>query len=275
MIDRRPSISDANAAFWDELCGTTSALSLGVTDDSAESLALFDDWYFRFYPYLERYIPFTRVDGKEVLEVGLGYGSVAQRLAEHGARYRGLDIADGPVGIVNHRLRLHGLNGEARKGDVLACPFADERFDLVIAIGCFHHTGDMGRAIDETWRVLRPGGEATVMVYNSYSYRRWVRWPSDTWRYRHWDRRGGEGRPPIATANQRRAYDPNSDGQAPPETAFASIRHLARLCARFSRFEARTENAGGDRVTGKMPRSLLLSTLGRVAGLDIYCRLVK
>ena len=77
-------------------------------------------------------------------KLGLGYGSVAQRLAEHGARYCGLDIADGPVGIVNHRLQVHGLNGEARKGDVLACPFEDERFDLVVAVGCFHHTGDIG-----------------------------------------------------------------------------------------------------------------------------------
>lgn len=269
------SISEANSAFWNELCGTAHARCLGVTDDSSESLARFDDWYFRFYPYLERCIPFNRVDGKEVLEVGLGYGSVAQRLAEHGARYRGLDIAEGPVGIVNHRLQLHGLNGEALKGDVLKCPFADERFDLVVAIGCFHHTGDIARAIDQTWRVLRPGGEAVVMVYNSYSYRRWVRWPRDAWRYWRWDRRGGEGDPPKSSARQRRAYDLDAVGRAAPETVFVSIDHLARMCTGFSHFGASTENAGGDLVTTMVPRSLLLPTLGRLAGLDIYCRLLK
>ena len=171
------TLKQANSAFWDELCGTRLARSIGVTDDSAESLARFDNWYFRLYPYLEHYIPFNRVDGKEVLEVGLGYGSVAHLLAKHGAHYRGLDIADGPVKIVNHRLKLLGSNGEALKGDILECPFGDESFDMVIAIGCFHHTGDIGRAIAETWRVLQRGGEAIVMVYNGYSYRRWLRWP--------------------------------------------------------------------------------------------------
>ena len=274
MIDRR-AISEANRTFWDELCGTAQARSLGVTDDSSESLGRFDDWYFRFYPYLERHIPFNRVDGIEVLEVGLGYGSVAHRLAKHGARYRGLDIAEGPVGIVNHRLELHGLNGEALEGNILECPFGDERFDLVVAIGCFHHTGNMARAIAETWRVLRRGGEAIVMVYNGYSYRRWLRWPRDTWRYRRWDRRGGECGPPNSSTSQRRAYDSNVLGRAAPETVFVSIRHLERMCGRFSHFEARTENAGGDFATRIVPRRLLLPTVGRLAGLDIYCRLVK
>ncbi len=43
-------IDAANKSFWDELCGTQLAQSLGVTDDSAESLKRFDDWYFEFYP---------------------------------------------------------------------------------------------------------------------------------------------------------------------------------------------------------------------------------
>ena len=64
-------------------------------------------------------------------------------------------------------------------------------------------------------------------------------------------------------------------GQAAPVTEFVSIGHLERMCACFSHFEARTENAGGDLVTALAPRSLLLPTLGRLAGLDIYCRLVK
>ena len=267
------SASVSNAAFWDELCGSSLARSLGITDDSAESLARFDDWYFRLYPYLEHYIPFGEVSNREVLEVGLGYGSVAQRLAEAGARYQGLDIAAGPVAMVNHRLGLLGLPGSARRGDVLQCPFEDERFDYVVAIGCYHHTGDLGRALDETWRVLRPGGAAIVMVYNAYSYRRWLLWPHETWNYFRHQASGLET--PRASPSERRAYDASSDGEAAPETAFVSRGHLARLCRRFTRFHARLENAGGDRLTGWLPRSLLLATLGRVAGLDVYCRLIK
>ena len=46
-------IDQANMAFWDELCGSTDAQSLGITDSSPQTLKLFDDWYMDFYPYLE------------------------------------------------------------------------------------------------------------------------------------------------------------------------------------------------------------------------------
>ena len=269
------SISEANAEYWNEACGTTAARKLGITDVSADSLQRFDEWYFRFYPYLAHHIPFEKLKGREVLEVGLGYGSVAQELAQHGAHYLGLDVAEGPVHMVNRRLRLLGLKETARVGDILQCPFPAENFDFVIAIGCYHHTGNIGRAIDETWRVLKPGGEAVVMVYNAYSYRRWARWPRYTWRYRSWDRRGGEGKPPIVTEDQRRASDTDTEGRSAPETAFVSIRCLARLCARFSGFQAQTENSAGGRFGSTVRRIILLPTLGRLAGLDIYCHLTK
>src|SRR5438876_8875465 len=76
-----------NRAFWNELCGTHLAKTLGVTDDSPRSLKRFDDWFFQFYPYVFYHIPFDEVGGKRVLEAGLGYGSVSQRLAECGAIY--------------------------------------------------------------------------------------------------------------------------------------------------------------------------------------------
>ena len=49
----QPALDDRNAAFWDELCGTSLARSLGINDASAESLRRFDDAYLGHYPYLE------------------------------------------------------------------------------------------------------------------------------------------------------------------------------------------------------------------------------
>src|SRR5262245_14203137 len=103
----------SNAAYWDEMCGTSAAKALGVTGRDRESLRRFDAWFFEFYPYLDRFIKFTDVRGRDVLEVGLGFGSVSQRLAESGARFTGLDIAAGPVAGVNHRLTQSGLPGRA------------------------------------------------------------------------------------------------------------------------------------------------------------------
>jgi SAM-dependent methyltransferase len=261
------SIDRANSAYWNTLCGTNLARSLGIADRSAASLAIFDAWYLRMYPYLDKHLRLAELRGKSVLEVGLGYGTVAQRLAEHGAFYRGLDIAAGPVEMVNYRLRLHGLPGSAVQGSVLQAPFGDASIDRVVAIGCFHHTGDMQRAIDESYRMLRAGGELTLMVYYGLSYRRWLLEPRAAWR----ELVGGTA---VATTIARH-YD-DTDGEAPPHTDFVSRRRLRRMCRRFRSFGATLENI--DRAIPGIPVSFdwLVSTpLPKLFGLDIYARAVK
>ena len=229
MSTNEAAVSDhdaENAAFWNELCGTQFAKSLGVEDNSPASLKKFDDWYFAFYPYLFVHIPFEEMKGKDVLEIGLGYGTVSQRIAETGARYRGLDISPGPVAMANHRLRQNGLEGEARVGTILKAPFPDESFDFVVAIGCLHHTGDLQRAINECRRMLRPGGKLVLMVYYVYSYRRWIELPRQTLGYLGREllgRRGGMG---DGEAAGRAAYDANEAGEAAPHTDWISVRSL-------------------------------------------------
>jgi ubiquinone/menaquinone biosynthesis C-methylase UbiE len=55
------------------------------------------------------------------------------------------------------------MNGEA-------LTFGDESFDVVYAHGVLQYTAHPGRMIREIHRVLRPGGEAILMVYNKHSW---------------------------------------------------------------------------------------------------------
>jgi SAM-dependent methyltransferase len=264
------SLDLQNAEFWDTLCGTHLATSLGITDRSAASLKKFDDWFLEFYPYLTRRIALSTMRGKRVLEVGLGYGTIAQQIAEAGADYRGLDIASGPVEMANHRLRLNGLGGEARVGSILAAPFDDGSFDAIVAIGCYHHTGDLQRAFDESYRLLCPGGILVFMVYNAYSYRRWATAPAATLRYfaADWLRSGS--RAPIS-ARERAAYDTNPAGEAAPHTDFVSRHALRWMCRRFASFTATLENIDQEKPFATRPRAELMKTLWpRICGLDIY-----
>jgi SAM-dependent methyltransferase len=276
MSEISPKSKDKqNAEFWDTLCGTNLAISLGITDRSSTSLKKFDDWYFGFYPYLADHIPFKAFRGKRVLEVGLGYGSVAQRIAESGAGYIGLDIANGPVEMTNYRLRAQGLDGYAQVGSILQAPFASETFDYVVAIGCYHHTGDLQRAIDETYRVLRHRGTVIFMVYNAYSYRRWVNNFRSTFTYLVWDYLGF---PPSLRISEpeRAAYDANSTGEAAPHTDFVSRRTLRRMCRRYSSFTAGLENIDQEKPFQQCSRAELMRTQWpRFVGLDIYAHAVR
>src|SRR5450631_2004023 len=100
-------IDSKNETWWDELCGSTAAKAWGITDDSKNSLRRFDENFFRFYPYVDKYLFWDSFRGKRTLEVGLGYGSVTQRLAEHGAILTAMDIAANPVAMANHRFELN------------------------------------------------------------------------------------------------------------------------------------------------------------------------
>ena len=270
------ALDGSNASFWDELCGSHLARSLGVVDSSPASLKLFDDWYFSIYPYLAKHIPFEGLNDRDVLEVGLGYGTVSQRLAESGARYTGLDIARGPVAMANQRLRQNNLPGEAREGSILAAPFSDGSFDVVVAIGCLHHTGDLARAIASCHRILRPGGQLIFMVYYAYSYRRFMQARDETIGY--WLRETGGYRGVVGRsgAGERAAYDSNAAGESAPHTDWISRRSHRRFCKDFSRFEAALENIDREPPFANRSREELLKTVWpRWMGLDLYAVATK
>jgi SAM-dependent methyltransferase len=263
QIDRR------NAAFWDELCGTGLATSLGITEPSPENLARFDSAYLEMYPYLEDYLPEPAGEGDSLLEIGLGYGTVSQILAARGFDYHGLDIAAGPVEMVRYRLRELGIDdpdGRVRAGSVLELDHPDESFDQVVTIGCLHHTGDLPRAVEQVRRVLRPGGRALVMIYNLHSFRR----------ARMAIARRLRGRGPD-DEEMRGAYDANLEGAAAPATAYTSVAAAKRLFAGFSEVGIRRENFDPLVLPRgyTVPRERLLGWPAYLAGLDLYISAVK
>ena len=269
------TIDEANADFWSELCGTKQAQLVGITDFSPRSLKRFDDWYFNYYPHLFVHIPFTEMAGLDVLEVGLGYGTVSQRLAEWGSRFVGLDITPGAADLVNRRLRQAGLPGEARVGSILDAPFANESFDRIVTIGCLHHTGDMAKSIDECWRLLRPGGQLIFMVYNAYSLRRWMQARPATAKLWLRERLGYRG--VLASGlGERTSYDTNEAGEEAPHLDVVSVTSLRHLCRRFTHFTYAREHILQEPPFANRSRNELLKTFWpRIGGTDIYVTATK
>ena len=260
-------IDRLNAAFWDELCGTGLAAQLGITEPSPQNLERFDAAYLGMYPYLDGYLP-AGPPGARLLEIGLGYGTVSQRLAERGLDYHGLDIAPGPVEMVRHRLRELGIDRPEERvgvGSVLEMDHPNESFDHVVTIGCLHHTGDLPRAVEQVRRVLRPGGRALVMVYNARSLRRMRMAVSR-------QIRGGQ----PDDEQMRGSYDRNVEGEAAPATDYTSKGEAMRLFGDFSHVSVRRENFDPLVVARcAVDRKRLLGLPARLAGLDLYITAVK
>jgi ubiquinone/menaquinone biosynthesis C-methylase UbiE len=271
----QPKIDQLNASFWDEPCGTHLAKVLGIKALDQEGLARFDREFFKMYPYVDRFIRFDELAESEVLEIGLGLGSVSQRLAAAARKYTGLDIAKGPVDLVNYRMQSNGLNGKAQGGSVLAMPFEDSTFDFVVSIGCLHHTGDMQKGIAEIHRVLKPGGRAVLMVYNALSYMRWINFREESIEYMKAGRAGSDEPLPLLDT-QRKAYDANSAGQEAPETVMASKTTFANMLREFSEVKIERANANLHVFRGKyISRRFLLWLLGPRLGVDLYATAIK
>ncbi len=252
-------IDARNASFWDELCGSALARQVGVEDASAESLERFDAAYMGNYPYLESYVP-ADLGGAELLEIGLGYGTLSALLIARGAHYHGADIAEGPVEMVRHRLRLSGQGQEADEqviqASALDLPFETGRFDFVYTIGCLHHTGNTPRAVTEVHRVLRSGGTAVVMLYHAHSLRQLlkVQLPALLRRRRTLD-------------EQAAMYDTNAAGEAAPHVDYWTRGEVRGMFGAFSSVDIDVRNFDNTRV---VPRERLLGNIDRVLGLDLY-----
>ncbi len=131
----------------------------------------------RFFSNAEEYFPankkpfdflidFNSLVQKDVLEIGVGIGSHAQLLAENAKSFLGIDITDYAVDSVKKRFEVFGLSGKIIKMDAEALAFEDNSFDFVWSWGVIHHSSNTEKILKEIKRVLRPGGEAVIMVYH-------------------------------------------------------------------------------------------------------------
>ena len=99
------------------------------------------------------------LDG-EVLELGTGAGANAAALL---LRYPGVRITAtdvDPVMLETARARLVGFGSRAvvQPADAAGLQFRDASFDAVVSMIMLHHIGNLGAALEECARVLRPGG---------------------------------------------------------------------------------------------------------------------
>lgn len=157
---------DAVRDFWEEAsCGER----LYLPDQTIEGYRAQAEARYRLEPYIEPFARFEAARGLRVLEIGVGLGADHERFATAGAHLTGIDLTPRAVSRTRARLEVLGLPHDVREGDAERIDFPDNTFDVVYSWGVIHHSPDTPQAVREILRVLKPGGQARVMIYHRYS----------------------------------------------------------------------------------------------------------
>ena len=162
MNQRKQSVHD----FWNQAsCGETLYLS----DIDKSGYIVQAATRYTLEPYITDFARFRSSCGLCVLEIGVGLGADHQLFAEAGADLFGIDLTDRAIAHTRQRLAVFGLTSHLAVGDAENLDFPDESFDRVYSWGVLHHSPDTPKAIAEVWRVLKRGGEASIMIYHKWS----------------------------------------------------------------------------------------------------------
>ena len=129
--------------------------------------------YQEYAPWMPEVMGFDQFAGQRLLEVGCGMGTDLLQFARGGAQVTGVDLTPRSIEISRQHLAVYGESGEFAISDGENLPFADESFDVVYSNGVLHHMPDTAGAVREVHRVLRPDGQARIMLYYRNSMHYW------------------------------------------------------------------------------------------------------
>lgn len=99
------------------------------------------------------------VPGMRMLEIGVGTGRIAVPVATHvfGLHYVGADISSAMMRQLRAKLKP-ATSIDLLQSDATRLPFSNSSFEVALEVQVLHLVSSVEQAIEELWRVLRPGG---------------------------------------------------------------------------------------------------------------------
>ena len=156
-----------------------------------------------------------RIQGKRILEVGCGTGSLLTELLQRGYKAYGVDASPRMLTQARKKVEAVGFQGRVLQADIQHLPFPDNSFETIISTFPTNYIADL-EVLNEIQRVLYPGGRLVIVdlaLLKPFSLTAKVL----LWLYRvvlGYDGRGGPGvRLPLAQAGLIRRDETFEDEQ--------------------------------------------------------------
>ncbi len=103
----------------------------------------------------------------DVADIGCGAASQCMIWARKGHRVHGLDINAELIEIGRRRAAAESIDIELSVGSATALPWSDASFDVALAPELLEHVPDWRSVLNETVRILRPGGIVYLSTTNT------------------------------------------------------------------------------------------------------------
>lgn len=130
-----------------------------------------DEYRYKYDAYIPGLIDSFASKDKLILEIGCGMGTDSRYMSKKGARVVSMDLSFNNVSFSLKGMDVLGFSGKGVNADAEKLPFKDNVFDAVYSFGVLHHTPDTQRSLNEVHRVLKPNGQAVIMLYHKgYAY---------------------------------------------------------------------------------------------------------
>ena len=117
-----------------------------------------------------------------IADLGAGEGLVSQLLAHRAKQVWCIDNSVKMVEVGTELAQRNGLANLAYKhGDIEAVPLPDKSVDLAILSQALHHARHPQAAVNEAFRILRPGGQILVLDLNEHTFEKARELYADVW----------------------------------------------------------------------------------------------
>jgi 2-polyprenyl-6-hydroxyphenyl methylase/3-demethylubiquinone-9 3-methyltransferase len=106
------------------------------------------------------------LSGLRMLDIGCGGGILSEPLAQLGATIVGADPSESNIAVARRHAAAAGLLIDYRSTTAEILTEAGEIFDVVLAMEVVEHVADVGRFVDLTAGIVKPGGLMFVGTLN-------------------------------------------------------------------------------------------------------------
>jgi ubiquinone/menaquinone biosynthesis C-methylase UbiE len=134
------------------------------------SFAAIQSEHGKAYARANQILNLNRLRGRSLLELGCGIGLDTVEFARHGASVTALDLSPSCVDLARRLLSYHALEANLNVGNAEDLPYPSASFDFIVARGLLMYAENDSNVMNEIWRILKPGGEANVLLHNRYSW---------------------------------------------------------------------------------------------------------